>query len=106
MSRPVEILIQVALIILLNASMLWFSIALIDRGNRKNKKLAAIGWSFVLLGAFFWPLIGSVIGLFILVLILFNYYDLSVIKAFLVIVLLIALRIGLIIFFAKNGATG
>ncbi|TET38902.1 MAG: hypothetical protein E3J72_01900 [Planctomycetota bacterium] len=106
MSKPVHILIQIALAILLNASMLWFSIGVIDRGNRKNKKLAAIGWSFVHLGAAFWPLIGSVVGLFVLVIILFNYYDLSVIKAFLVIVLLIALRIGLLILFAEKTAAG
>jgi hypothetical protein len=99
-----EIIVGIVLVVLLNASMLWFAIAVIDRGNRKNKPLAAIGWSLILIGAAIWPLIGAIIGLFVLVLILFNYYDLSVIKTFLVIVLLAALQIGLRVLLTRYAA--
>ncbi|MHC4661422.1 MAG: hypothetical protein ACYS8W_07005 [Planctomycetota bacterium] len=105
MSKATEIILQIVLVVLLNASMLWFAIAVIDRGNRKNKPFTAIGWSLILMGAAFWPLIGAIIGLFVLVLILFNYYDLSVIKAFLVIVLLFGLHAGLYIL-QQHYATG
>jgi len=69
-----------------------------DHGNTKNKLHVAIGWSVVIIGAFFWPLTGLVIGLIgliVLMMILMRYYIIGFFRSILVIIVLFFLQLGL-----------
>ena len=66
-----------------------------DHGNFKNKFHVAIGWSVVIIGAFFWPLMGLVIGLIVLMMILMRYYVIGFFRSILVIIVLFFLQLGL-----------
>ena len=51
----------------------------------------------VILGAFFWPLIGLIIGLIVLMMILMRYYIIGFFRSILVIIVLFFLQLGLAI---------
>lgn len=89
-----EILIRAVLAVLFSGFLLWGAINLTDPGNRKNKFLAAVGWSIIITGASLcWPLYGLIFSLMVLMMILFSYYDLSFFRTIFVIVLLFGLHI-------------
>jgi len=104
-----EILIRVVLSVLFSGFLLWGAIGLADPGNKKNKFLAAVGWSIIITGAnLCWPLYGLVLALIVLMMILFSYYNISFFRTIFVIVLLfflhivIALLLVALLVLAKN----
>lgn len=76
---------------------MWLAIIITDHGNHKNKLHVAIGWSVVIIGAFFWPLTGLVLGLIVLMMILMRYYIIGFFRSILVIIVLFFLQLGLAI---------
>lgn len=101
-------LLGIAIRITINGILLWLAIMIADRGNPKNKPHVAIGWSIVIAGAFFYPLIGLVVGLVVLMMVLMNYYIIGFFRSVFVIIVLFFLQIGLGMLlaaaFGTNGA--
>ena len=90
-----EIVVAIILRVVINGLLLWLAIMIADNGNSKNKPLPAIGWSFVIIGAFFWPLVGLIVGLVVLMMVLMNYYNMGFLRSILVIIVLFFLQLGL-----------
>ncbi len=100
-----EIVVAIALRVVINGLLLWLAIMIADAGNSRNKSLPAIGWSFVIIGALFWPFIGLVVGLVVLMMVLMNYYNIGFLRSILVIIVLFFLQLGLAVALAHLGLT-
>jgi hypothetical protein len=90
-----QLLLAIVITVVVNGFLLWIAIMIADKGNQKNKFHVAVGWSIVILGAFFWPFFGLILGMVILMLILMNYYVVGFLRSILVIIVLFFLHIGL-----------
>jgi len=98
-----EFLLQLLFAVLVTGFFLWLALLIADRGNRKNKILAAFGWSLVTIGAFYWPFVGFIVGLIVLMFVLMRYYDTGFFKAIAVIILMTFFQFALE--FVMNGFT-
>lgn len=93
----ISTLIGAFIFLLFGAISLWITIGIVDRGNSKNKLLAAFGWSIVFMATgFIPPPYGLVILLVVFVMVLTRYYDMGLIRSFLAIIVIILVQIGLL----------
>lgn len=93
-----EYILWIVVGVVVNGLLLWLAIVIADHGNKRNKIHAAFGWALVLIGAQFWPFVGLLLGLVVLMLVLMNYYCIGFLRSILVIIVLVLLNLGLIFF--------
>ena len=100
-----EYVLLIVLGIAVNGLLLWLAIVIADHGNQRNKIYAAFGWALVLMGAQYWPFVGLLLGLVVLMLVLMNYYCIGFLRSVLVIIVLMSMNVGLILLLGGPGNT-